>query len=362
MPDGAPTPEQLADQLQEVVRERGGTEPRNLVQNQLLKNLQIVRTGIAQDNELELGDSIREALMAACQRLEPDQRAKAAEALFGLLPTMRRAFLKNRQEKAGELLGRGWDHFRKNYQDDLIQDVADELWRLDRKVVQHLEKDPLGVDRSAAPSYRVISKDYHYMISDADFRSHTYRRVTLIEAVRPGVTQMECWYQWSGQGEEGLPVVTSPGHRLMTQPMKSSNWKYYYIHLGRELEVGEQERVDVEQELYDTGLEFESYLNATISDPGIESVTLQVTLPRERPPSRVDNLILDSHGPGAAILESSLGSYDPDSSTIIWVVPIEPHLGHRYEIRWSYDDGSGIYPSGYAKGDPNPPHPTQRGR
>jgi hypothetical protein len=129
--------------------------------------------------------------------------------------------------------------------------------------------------------------------------------------------------------------------------MKSSNWKYYYVHLGRELALGEQERIDVEQELYDRGLEFESYLNATISDPGIEAITLRVTLPRQRPPSRVDFLVLDSHGPGASILESFPGSYDFETSSIVWTVSTTGELGKRYEIRWYYDDGLGAYPKGF---------------
>jgi hypothetical protein len=345
MRDTSATPEQLAAELQEVVRERAGTEPRSLVQRPLLRSLQSVQTRADHHHELELGDSIREVLKIACQRLEPEPRARAAEALFGLLPTTRRAFLKNRQEKAGGLLGRGWDHFRKNYQDDLVQDLADELWRLEQTVVQHHEKQPLGVDRSAAPRYRVISKDYHYVVSEDDFRSHTYRRATEIEAIRSGVKQVQFWYQWSGRGKEALPVVTSPGHRLASGPMKSSNWKYYYIHLGQELEVGQRARIDVEQELYDTNFEFEPYLNATISDPGIEAVTLQVTLPRDRPPSKVEHLMLEGHDPGAPILQSFSGRYDVETSTITWAVPMELSLGRRFEIRWTYDDGLGVYPS-----------------
>jgi hypothetical protein len=342
-PEPAVTPEELAAELHEVVKERGGTEPRSLAQRGRLRTLRSVETEADHPHELAVGDSIRKVLTSACQRLEPESRARAAEALFGLLPTVRHTFLKIRQEKAAALLDQGWDHFRKNYHDDLIQDVADELWRLEQRVVQHHEKQPLGVDRSAAPRYRVISKDYHYVISDDDFRSHSYRRVTEIEAIRPGVRQVEHWYQWSGRGEEGLPVVTSPGHRLLARPMKSSSWKYYRIHLGRELRIGERERIDVEQELFDTEYEFECYLNATISDPGIEHVTLLVTLPKQRPPSMVEYLVLASHNPGAAIIQSFAGSYNADDSSIIWTISTV-ELGRRYEVRWSYSDGYGIYP------------------
>jgi hypothetical protein len=80
-----------------------------------------------------------------------------------------------------------------------------------------------------------------------------------------------------------------------------------------------------------------------ISDPGIEHVTLLVTLPKQRPPSMVEHLVLASHNPGAAIIQSFAGRYNADDSSIIWTISTV-ELGRRYEVRWSYSDGYGIYP------------------
>jgi hypothetical protein len=154
---------------------------------------------------------------------------------------------------------------------------------------------------------------------------------------------VEQWYQWSGEGEEGTPVPVSSGHRLLTDPAKSSNWKYYYIHLGRELPVGARERLIIEQELYDVNYEFESYLNATIDNASIENITLRVKLPTQRPPAWVEYLVWSSYSPIAEVVEKNIGHHDQETGIIQWS-PSNVEVGYRYEIRWGYSDGSGIYP------------------
>jgi hypothetical protein len=192
----------------------------------------------------------------------------------------------------------------------------------------------------------MISKDYTYIVSSEDFRAHTYRRVIELEAVRPGVKQVELWYQWTGRGSEGLPMVVSPGHRLLGAPARSTSWKYYYVHLGRELPVGSRERLEVEQELYDSEQEFEPYLSINVYEESLEAVVLRVLLPATRPPSSVEFNVYDSHGPMGRLVDTYSSGFDAKSGRIEWS-PTDLRIGHRYEIRWGYGRGGGLYPVDY---------------
>lgn len=115
--------------------------------------------------------------------------------------------------------------------------------------------------------YRQIIWESFYEIHDNDPQHHTFTIKVEIEAIEPGVHFFEDTFQWSGRGKEEPPKVLRRGHVLMNPVVQRSGWNYYYVHLGRDLDIGESAEIELVQELYDFEDRFQPFLAKVISQP-----------------------------------------------------------------------------------------------
>jgi hypothetical protein len=181
--------------------------------------------------------------------------------------------------------------------------------------------------------YRWVRAEYLYCIHDP--RHHSISDTILLEAVRPGVVLFEDRYQWSGRGREELPkIISPPGATLLGPPIQHGLWKYYYVHLGRELSVGERIEVKISQELYDDEGTFEPFLAKTIAEP-LDHLVLRVVFPQTSPPREAVCNVHSAAGPAGVVIQSTPCQYDSVSRELRWEIP-KPVFGRRYEIRWEW--------------------------
>jgi hypothetical protein len=181
--------------------------------------------------------------------------------------------------------------------------------------------------------YRCVRAEYLYRIHD--LRHHSILDTILLEAVRPGVVLFEDRYQWSGMGREEFPqIISPPGATLLGPPIQHGLWKYYYVHLGRELSVGERIEVKILQELYDDEGRFEPFLAKTIAEP-LDYLVLRVVFPQDHPPREAVCNVRSAAGPAGVVIQSTPCQYDSVSRELRWEIP-KPVFGRRYEIRWEW--------------------------
>ncbi len=151
-----------------------------------------------------------------------------------------------------------------------------------------------------------------------------------LKAIRRGVTHIERRYLWSGTGEERLPEVLSIGHRLVGPPISAVDWKYYYVHFGRQLALGEVVEVRVRQRLHDTGNTFEPVLSKVVDEP-ISLLCLRVVLPKGSLATEVD--LVEEAEIAKSVLRHTKGTIDPENGEARWDIPT-PRIGRRYSILW----------------------------
>lgn len=182
--------------------------------------------------------------------------------------------------------------------------------------------------------YRWIRAEYYYRVDENDPKHHSQTITIELESMRPGVDHFENRYLWSGKGREFEPRVQSRGHVLMGAPIQRGLWKYYFIHLGHELQVGERVTVEIFQDLYDDEGKFEPFLAKTIIEP-VDHLVLRVALPRALRPAQIICSETSSAIPTDSLVQKMPGQYDDKSGEISWSIP-SPIFGHRYEIRWRW--------------------------
>lgn len=182
--------------------------------------------------------------------------------------------------------------------------------------------------------YRWIRAEYLYRIHDDDPRHHSQTITILLEAMRPGVDLFENRYLWSGKGKEEPPKIISPGATLLGPLVQRGLWKYYYVHLGRELSTGERTEVKILQELYDDEDKYEPFLAKTVIEP-LDHLILRVVFPKDRPPREAVCNVGSAAVPANAVIQRTPCQYDSESRELRWEIP-EPVFGHRYEIRWRW--------------------------
>jgi hypothetical protein len=344
----SPTVDDLVEALNTLVR-KGATrqEILNRIGQDFLRRMQCIQGSHEINHLLDLADNFVRVLISACRRVEPKTRADAARALFGLYPGTDDKSAQRRETRAAELMHTSYENFRRYLRKALITSVAQEI---DRQEFRHIQiQRRAGTESLVYPEgYAVVRTASSYTISPDDYRLHYCTRRAEIAAVRPHVTQFNHYYQWSGVGQEDPPEILSADHKLIGDPVRSENWKYCYIHLGRQLEVGEAVTVELRQRFYDEGKRFSTHLGYTTPNEDIQSVALQVILPLERLPSKIEYVTYADPSPAAGRLDSEPGYCDPASGTIEWM-PNGVSYPRRYVIRWDYPNGS-LYPDGYELG------------
>ena len=176
--------------------------------------------------------------------------------------------------------------------------------------------------------YSLLRTEYTYRILADDPAQHSQSSRVTILALYPGLSVFEGKYQWSGRGGEAAPAIVSPGHRLIGPPISESNWKYYYVHLGRQLAVGQQVTIEVDQQLRDTENRFEPFLAKVVTEP-IGSLMPRVILPPGQRPRAVWRIVER----GSSVHSRTKGECNADTGEISWEIP-HPAVGSMYEIRW----------------------------
>jgi hypothetical protein len=134
---------------------------------------------------------------------------------------------------------------------------------------------------------------------------------------------------------EREPDILSPGHRLLGPPVQRGLWKYYYVHFGRELAIGERVEVRVRQELYDYQRAFEPFLSKVVVEP-IDHLVLRVAFPRDRLPSgEVVGREMSAEDPTGVLIQTVPCKVDMESREVRWDIP-SPIVGRMYELRWRW--------------------------
>jgi hypothetical protein len=183
-------------------------------------------------------------------------------------------------------------------------------------------------------SYKYVKTESLYKIHEDDTLHHTFTITTKIEAIESGVNIFENTYRWTGKGKEEKPKVVSSGHVLLGETVNDSGWKYYYVHLGQPLNIGDATEIVTIQELYDTENSFDSYLAKIISQP-VDLLTLRVILPRNTLPTKIDFTEWNIDGPAGNIIKSTLGTINHQNGEICYLIK-KPVIRRKYEIRWKY--------------------------
>lgn len=204
------------------------------------------------------------------------------------------------------------------------------LFTMSLVVISYLRASP---PRWLARGYRWVKAEYLYRIHEEDPKHHTQLITIEIEAIRPGVDHFENRYRWTAQGTEHDPELLNENQRLMGPPIQHAGWKYYYIHFGHELAVGERIEIKIRQELNERK-NLETVLGKVVAEP-LEELILRVALPKNRPRKQVWNNELSGPPPiGILVGQRGKNNYDPESGEVIpWVIR-SPTFGHLYEIRW----------------------------
>ncbi len=341
---GVISPRAIAEALNKLIRKGANREEILRIQQdiQALLDLQSVR-GSGDRHPIDIADSFIRVLENSCRRVEPKSRADAARALFGLYPGTEDKSVEQRERRAADLMGTTRTNLQRFLRSAIILSVAREIDHQEFHLIQLQQND---MDSLVYPEgYAIISSTTAYRISDTDYRSHLYTRTVKIMAVQPHVTQFANYYQWSGSGQEGPPELLSEGHQLIGKPVPVDNWKYYYVHLGRDLKVGESETVKLRQQFYDEKQSFRCFFGEGTRNEGIERITVRVELPLQRLPMSIEYCTYANVNPPTLQLPADDGYYDPVTGIIEWT-PRDICYPRTYVIRWIYPNGS-LYPENY---------------
>ena len=111
---------------------RGGVRPAQLVRCLELLELDVIVERSGSDDPYARAVALEAVLSVALSRLGQGPHGRAARILFGVESDVRGRPLKDRRRLAAYELGVLPSTFRRNYEADLIRDVAVEVWRYPR--------------------------------------------------------------------------------------------------------------------------------------------------------------------------------------------------------------------------------------
>ncbi|MBV9227973.1 MAG: hypothetical protein JOZ18_01575 [Chloroflexi bacterium] len=180
--------------------------------------------------------------------------------------------------------------------------------------------------------YKYVKLEAIYEMHEDDPRHHTLTTIVEIEAIQTGISVFEDTYHWTGQGKEGKLKVHSSDHQLIGEIKQHGGWKYYYIHLGHELNIGERSEIKTTLDLYDTENKFEPFFERVVSQL-IDHLTLCVILPKTKPSRSIVFSEWDTVGPASRLIKQFPGHINLYTGEIRWEIQ-SPVLGHRYQIKW----------------------------
>ncbi len=196
--------------------------------------------------------------------------------------------------------------------------------------------------------YRWVSAEYEYCIENTFKMQHSQITSVTIRTTRMDVSIFENKYSWTGYGngkQENLEVLSN-GHELMVPGTKQQSffpfnrWKFYYVYLGHEIQVGEEVVIKVKQVLCDDAGTFEPYVAKTISEP-LESLKLSVLIPKELSFSNAFNYELEGLSPHQKRINKVKSPESHIQKNGNWFTQLtyeiqRPNKGHKYEIRWEW--------------------------
>lgn len=183
--------------------------------------------------------------------------------------------------------------------------------------------------RALGRGYRWTRAEFTLVIDPDDHRRHVHDVAITLRAVRPWLTVFENRYHWTGRGDEPPPTLLKGGQALLG-PIQIGIWRYYYVHFGTPLTVGEEREVEIQQQLHDDAGEFQPHMSKTILEP-VRNLTLRVFLPADLWPAEIRCF----EGPPVPAEPRSELPYTTDTRTGEICLHVEkPKYGCRYSINW----------------------------
>jgi hypothetical protein len=195
--------------------------------------------------------------------------------------------------------------------------------------------------------FRVLSDNLTYILK-GDHRA-SLKYVTKLQADANHLMVFPVGTQWTGKGEEHVPVITGEDQKLLGVVRideKSSkttfgpyiesvptegNWHYWFVGLKSPLYKGEQTEIKYSQDFEDTRLSAKPCLYYLVRT-SMKTLDLQVKFPDNKMPKEVTCRIVKP-GDSRRSYPSKGIIYDPDKNWATWRID-NPKRGYCYRIEW----------------------------
>jgi hypothetical protein len=184
--------------------------------------------------------------------------------------------------------------------------------------------------------YKLVEVEHLYEIHDEAKVHHSQTSRYRLKALQHGVELFEVRYVWTGKGLEEEPKILSAGHNIVgaVAASRAADWRYYYVHFGRELMAKKETEIRVRQEFRDEQQQFQPRLSKNIVEP-IDRLILRVRMPASLHPANIVGKELSSSLPNGFTVHEEKLVFDYSSQEIYWE-PKKVVLNRRYVITWDY--------------------------
>jgi hypothetical protein len=203
-------------------------------------------------------------------------------------------------------------------------------------------------DRNLKHGFKVISNVMSYeILGDHHYRLH-YKMKIKAEANRMMVYPIG--YQWSGETEGSLPVLSDPGQHLvgvvdkhdpLTGTFKVSSykesvssegdWNYWFVSFDHALYKGETIDINYTQDFYDKKRIAKPWLYYMVNT-STDKLELSVKFPADSLPKKVTSSFSKLSDRRKSYASKGV-NYDPEKQWATWVIN-HPKFGHVYRIDW----------------------------
>lgn len=200
--------------------------------------------------------------------------------------------------------------------------------------------------RNTRHGFKLLSDVMTYEVKG--MHRYTLRYKTTLKAVNNHILSYPLGYQWTGEGEESIPIIKTPNYQLggiirqkpdgsvTVEPYKEvissqGEWHYWFIGLNPAAYKNDIVELNYEQDFYDRKKKAESCLFYPIKHP-MNKLELNVKFSMEALPKKVSCSYIKLSDP-RRIRHGKGMQYDPDKQWATWVID-NPKKGYCYRIDW----------------------------
>lgn len=181
-------------------------------------------------------------------------------------------------------------------------------------------------------AFRVVELSISHTYHDLVHVTHS-RRLTL-RALRPGLSEWEDRYHWTGNGR--LELKSAVPEQSVRKTFRQRLWQYYEVRFDKTLAVNETITINPVWELYDDARTAEPFISTTIQNPTDRLILRMEVVPELSARSVIREIFerADSRDPLTAVRHE----FDATESHT-WVVD-EPQVQRHYVLRCAVPSSS----------------------